>query len=251
MNSQITEFSYGFALTHELINNNALLLGATAPEFPSLSQEGAPGGGYDVALDFGTFLFLQFKLSEYMIRNTAGEAATLGVPYYRFWIMPPSESQQHPMLLELEQTGGLVYYAAPVFWTQDEFNNAFTHHLIAPGSLFVPPNSIGVIQGAMWHPVAFNENNAYIFSEPKKIRAFRGQDVVASLLERRKKKELQTTVQQMAISMNNIARSRRFGTPDPPVASGVRPYLSYISFLSHAVFGAEAVFIPALAGTTA
>jgi hypothetical protein len=39
-----------------------------APVFPSLIQEGRTGGGYDVLLEPGFPLFLQFKISQYMAR---------------------------------------------------------------------------------------------------------------------------------------------------------------------------------------
>jgi hypothetical protein len=71
MISEFTEFSYGFAITHELVLQNSGSVFA-APEFPSLIREGQVGGGYDVRLDFGNWLFLQFKLSEYMQGGALG-----------------------------------------------------------------------------------------------------------------------------------------------------------------------------------
>lgn len=246
MNSQITEFSFGFALTHELINN-APILGPTAPEFPSLIQEGAPGGGYDVALDFGVFLFLQFKLSEYMIGNAAGEAETMGVPYYRFWIMPTSESQQHPMLLELEAADQVVYYAAPIFWTQDQFNDAFAQQQVAPSSIFVPPSSIGAIADTEPHPVAFNgQGAAYVFSRPTKILAVQGGDLLASIAKLRKQNAGERrSVEETERSMSEIAKRRKFKVPAATNIASPRERLANISFLAHAFFQVEAFFIPA------
>lgn len=43
MKSDISEFSYGFALTNELVGWVNL---RAAPDFPSLIEEGKPGGGY-------------------------------------------------------------------------------------------------------------------------------------------------------------------------------------------------------------
>jgi hypothetical protein len=57
----ISEFSYGFALTRELINIADPPLSA-APVFPSLMAEGRKGRGYDVNLKAPGFpLFIQFK----------------------------------------------------------------------------------------------------------------------------------------------------------------------------------------------
>ena len=48
MAPEIPEFSYGFALTNEIVGWNGV---STAPIFPSLIEEGWSGGGYDVLLD--------------------------------------------------------------------------------------------------------------------------------------------------------------------------------------------------------
>ena len=49
MEPEFSEFSYGYALTDELIHWNGTKLKA-APVFPSLYDEGA-GKGYDLKLD--------------------------------------------------------------------------------------------------------------------------------------------------------------------------------------------------------
>ena len=71
MKSDISEFSYGFALVNELADSVGSGLRA-APLFPSLRQEARLG--YDVKLDRpGLPLFLQFKLSDCMVSNRAKE----------------------------------------------------------------------------------------------------------------------------------------------------------------------------------
>ena len=50
MRPGFSEFSYGFALMHELVEAWRPLM-RVAPMFPSLRQEGSPDGGYDVQLD--------------------------------------------------------------------------------------------------------------------------------------------------------------------------------------------------------
>src|SRR6266568_1524050 len=63
--------SYGYALTEELAGGTAGDLMA-APVFPSLYAEGQAGGGWDVMIPYPvTPLFLQFKLSHYMVRRTS------------------------------------------------------------------------------------------------------------------------------------------------------------------------------------
>jgi hypothetical protein len=48
MTPEISEFSYGFALTNEIVGWAPV---NAAPLFPSLIEEGRAGGGYDVALN--------------------------------------------------------------------------------------------------------------------------------------------------------------------------------------------------------
>ncbi|MEN6487902.1 MAG: hypothetical protein ABFD66_03310, partial [Smithella sp.] len=112
MRPDISEFSYGYALTEELIHWHGTELTA-APFFPSLYQEGQEGGGYDLMLERpGMLLFLQFKLSDCMVRNTAREVkdGIFSAPCYRMHIRPARHSQQHEMLLKLENDGNEVYY---------------------------------------------------------------------------------------------------------------------------------------------
>ena len=103
MKSNISEFSYGFALTDELIRFPGFKLTA-APVFPSLYEEGQTGGGWDVRLNRpGIPLFLQFKLSECMVRRNCREVreGILGVPCYRIQLLAARLSHQHRLLLDL------------------------------------------------------------------------------------------------------------------------------------------------------
>src|SRR5215831_13273838 len=102
MRPRVSEFSYGFALTRELIDKKWSGLQLTAaPYLPSLISEGREGGGFDVSLTgINVLLFLQFKVSHYMTRASAKGVNTghLNVPYYRFDIHAPRSSDQHQLL---------------------------------------------------------------------------------------------------------------------------------------------------------
>jgi hypothetical protein len=66
MRPLISEFSYGYALTEEIVSYHRHKM-KVAPVFPSLYKEGKDGYGYDVSIDvLGIPIFLQFKLSDYM-----------------------------------------------------------------------------------------------------------------------------------------------------------------------------------------
>ncbi len=86
MTPEISEFSYGFALTNEIVGRVPL---AAAPVFPSLIEEGRVSGGYDVRLDWPAVpLYLQFKRADCMRRRSAVEICDhnlpLEQPFYRF-----------------------------------------------------------------------------------------------------------------------------------------------------------------------
>ena len=140
MRPSISEFSYGFAVTAELLQ--ALGPVTVAPVFPSLRAEGKEGGGWDVRLDWPGFpLFLQFKLCDQMTRRTCKEARLVGsrLPCYRMHLRPTRLSPQHRLLLELEQRGKAVYYCAPMFHETEEFNNAFRQHSVCSQSIWIRP----------------------------------------------------------------------------------------------------------------
>jgi len=62
MDPGISEFSYGFALTRELVSRLGLAAWG-APEFPTQNEEGK-SGGYDVKLPGLVPIFIQFKVSD-------------------------------------------------------------------------------------------------------------------------------------------------------------------------------------------
>lgn len=174
MKPNISEFSYGYAVTDELIHWHRFPITAT-PVFPTLYQEGRPGGGYDVKLPlYGLPLFLQFKLSDHMIRGSAREAQAglLSVPYYRMHLRPRRHSAQHEMLLDLEKSGGeAVFYVAPAFHQSSELDHAYRHHEVGARSMWLRPSCIGQLPDDDDHYVAFNDpwQAAVFCSEPREI----------------------------------------------------------------------------------
>ena len=174
MRSLISEFSYGFALTHELVLSLETL--SAAPIFPSLLEEGRAGGGYDVKLTApGVALFLQFKRSERLHLKSAREirdGARIGLPYYRLEITAKSDSDQHNMLLELDQPPNQVYYAAPMFILKPEFDNAFVAGLMRQRSFFIKPQDVGRFTDAKPHHVSFDTATCIVKSEPREIKGY-------------------------------------------------------------------------------
>jgi hypothetical protein len=166
---QISEFSYGYAVTSELINKNSSC--GAAPFFPSLRFEGGAGGGFDVVIEYlhATPIFVQFKLSEKLKRSNASEYHLFNSGYFRFPIWSSKDSNQHKLLLELAKTYSRVYYVAPRFHSIDELNNHFLNRRVIENSIFVRPAEIGEIKDTNDHVFAFHTDPAkgrYFCSEP-------------------------------------------------------------------------------------
>lgn len=187
MKPQISEFSYGFALTNELVGWAEL---SAAPVFPSLLEEGKAGGGYDVKLERpGLPLYLQFKRSEFLTRRSGREAreianvgGTIGIPYYRFAVTEAAISDQHELLLALDAAPNFVFYAAPRFHRLDEINEAWHHNAVASRSQFVAPQAIGSLTNGR-HTVAFDGRGVWVCSEPRRISGLSSRDLADKLSE--------------------------------------------------------------------
>ena len=173
MEPTFSEFSYGYALTQELASGKFGSLIA-APIFPSLVREGRSGGGYDIHLPFaGAPLFLQFKLSHYLHRSNALEWGEYFSPYYRMYLRPIRYSDQHNLLIDLENAGNQVYYVAPEFHTVEELNDAYASRNVYHRSAFFSPVDIGRLPTIDQHYLTFNPSDADAFlwsKEPRKLK---------------------------------------------------------------------------------
>ncbi|MGM9509436.1 hypothetical protein ACS5NO_16995 [Larkinella sp. GY13] len=171
----ISEFSFGYAITEEIIRHQRHLIDG-APIFPSLLQEGSPGGGYDLKINrIGFPLFLQFKLSHKMVKKSSFEIkdhSLFSTPFFRIHIMPLKLSQQHNMLLSLDDGNNEVYYVAPFFTTQSEINLHYSNRAVISNSIFIKPNTIGNLPDDDEHHISLEQHKSlgYLFSkEPKTI----------------------------------------------------------------------------------
>ena len=216
MRPTISEFSYGFAITSELVQAPGAV--TAAPVFPSLIEEGQPGGGWDVRLDRpGVPLFLQFKLCDYMTRHNCREAREGGfnVPCYRMHLRSARVSKQHEMLLELEETGQEVYYSAPMFHQPEELNAAFLTTTVRAKSIWIRPSDIGPLQDSLDHHVSFEPGSPWtFFSEPRPLKAKREFEVVVQDLHKRLRERGQVDIgrqnlEHLAEAIADIAEKHR------------------------------------------
>ena len=188
MRPAISEFSYGFALTRELYQTPEMGLRA-APVFPTTFREGQPGGGWDVEIDKPSApLFVQFKVCDRMVAGTCKEARRgLSRPCYRMHLRSARVSRQHEMLLQLEQEGPDVRYAAPMFHTVKQLNDAFVTGTVRNRSVWMRPSEIGPLPDTDQHHVSFDPQGTPFFfsSEPRRLKINRGfSDVMANLSEK-------------------------------------------------------------------
>lgn len=168
----LSEYSYGTSLTMEIV---AELGGASslvaAPLVPSLQKEADLG--FDVAIQAQWVLVcLQFKVSKKLVRSNAGQAAELGVPYWRFSAKTGATSNgtsQHNTLCHLQDSlaganQGFVYYAAPTFDQYDEFSRLTMAESLVARSAFPTPLLLG--------HVPLGEPHCYAYKDPDQVRAY-------------------------------------------------------------------------------
>ena len=141
-----SEFTYGFALTYELVNLSSLPLAFT-PVFPSLLREGSAGGGYDVQIPAGssTGLFLEFKACQKISRRRANIREVqngMATPFLRLPLRKERSYAQHDQLLKLDNAGAYVAYVGPAFAETVVLNDHFFNRRTAANSLWVRPSEI-------------------------------------------------------------------------------------------------------------
>ncbi len=193
MKPDFSEFSYGYAVTEELVSLRRASLIA-APMFPSLYDEGKPGGGYDVKIPIsGRPVFLQFKLSDKLERTNSKEyqSRTLNLPYYRMHIRPQKHSNQHKLLLKLEAAGETVFYIAPEFHLPSELNKFYLSRQVVSHSAAFSPQDIGAMPDDDEHYVVFERGAAigYRCSDAaKEVSKFSLSNGLESVLNQQDKK---------------------------------------------------------------
>lgn len=251
MRPSFSEFSYGFALVNEFVHWAGQPIQAV-PIFPSLLEEGHLG--YDVMLDReGVPLFLQFKLSHCMVRNSAWEVRRqiITPPFYRMHLHARIESAQHQLLIERENSGNMVFYAAPEFHKHAEFNDAYRAREVIAKSSFWRPIDIGPLPDDAPHHVAFRrgEDHGWFCSKPKRIaKSFQGTALsrhLQDVLEKQGKRALSTeAVKRMAEDMlKDLSSLRLVGLRTRAKVRQRKGVLERVAFLAAAYYGAQLLVV--------
>lgn len=176
--SDFSEFSYGYAAIREAEETlSTIYTAAGAPKLPTLIEEKTLG--YDARLSFVDYvLFLQFKRSQYVSRRHPGSPtwAAVGGKHYRYSI--DTSGHQFQALLELEARlerapiATHVYYAAPVFHSQRDFDRAYTNGAVLENSSLIAPSEFPSMDG-VHHLVATTPGSAVVLSEPRPVASER------------------------------------------------------------------------------
>jgi hypothetical protein len=253
MKPDISEFSYGYALVEQISRNNAFQITA-APVFPSLIQEGYQFG-YDAAIQFGGVpLFLQFKLSDHLERSNAREASRVGLPYYRMHLRSARYSDQHSMLLNLENRGEVVFYAAPMFHRAEELNDAYINHQVFQRSLLISPSVIGTLPDLQEHYIVFNlSQQTFVCSEPREIeKGLVGLENFISLAKRqiefgKRRTNDQRAMEELVNEMIFIIKMSRekgfWQNLDPGQLRADREPIEQVAYLARAFFACELLIL--------
>ena len=158
MMPDFSEFSYGFAFTHEYVNRSPRL--ETAPDLPSLIREAELG--YDLKLGYpGHSKFFQFKLSAYLDRRNTIHWPIHSQPHYRVRISTrarpnrPLGTDQHSQLQRLAATQPNVYYVAPRFRSRADLNYLFIQRQVTTNSMWVPLRALPLVSDNEVHYITF------------------------------------------------------------------------------------------------
>ena len=220
MRSAFSEFSYGYAVTEELLNWHGV--GVTAvPFFPNLREEGHLG--FDVRLDRpGVPLFLQFKLADGMERRSVMEIKdyrlNLSVPFFRMHLHRRDRSRQHELLLRLDQPGSDVYYVAPRFHRAAEFARMYRSHMVVDNSVFIRPSQIGMLRDNLSHHVSYSSDGTrgWFCSEPTPLSELGRSEALASAVTDRLSTERAPLSSQIRPLLGKVLTSlRESGIADP------------------------------------
>lgn len=225
--------------------------------FPSLYDEGQPGGGYDVKIPIsGRPVFLQFKLSDQLKRTNSKEhtSGLLGVPYYRMHIRPAKHSDQHSLLLDLEASGESVFYIAPEFHLPAELNSFYLSRTVVSNSAAYSPQAIGLMPDDDEHYIVFERGAAMGYrcsDDAKEVLKFSLSEGLKSVLDQRGKQTRnlgesglrdisERMLEVLARGEKRIrSRAKSIDVPGLQKIVGARPPVESIGYMARTFFDAE------------
>jgi hypothetical protein len=152
-----SEFSFAYAIVRQI---EAELGGLMAvPNFPTQNQE--VDFGYDVDfLSQRIPLFIQFKRSEVMTRNTCKEfqdnRSNLTFPIYRMHLYRRHSYRQHFLMQDLESAGNTALYCTSSVKNKSDLDQFYANGQIFDASAIFFPSDIGLPSLDDEHHVSFD-----------------------------------------------------------------------------------------------
>jgi hypothetical protein len=247
--SELSEFSYGFAVTAELRDAFWPRI-VEAPLFPTLRAEARLG--WDVKFPIvGRAIFIQFKVAEALTRATAAEWARYLSEYYRFPMHRLSHSDQHNRLRNLALHEPFVFYVSPRFYRLVEFNGYYRGATVSQESVWIPVSSLPLISDNLQHHVTYRTGSDVRFASPESQpidKTFDGEGLKVYIT-----KELQTQKKEMELASFNQLRTELLDIlkegkmqyfPELPIrADNAQQIFKDITYLSRTFFGAEFLLV--------
>jgi hypothetical protein len=174
-------------------------------------------------------------------RNEA--AMKFGTPFYRMKITEKWRSAQHEMLLELDAGPNEVFYAAPLFHTVEELNEAYLAGTVSDQSCYVRPGKIGKLDGDPHH-VAFDAKRFWVCSDPREIAGVDGPHlpvVLEDRLNHRPRPFGGAPLNEALEFVEEILQRREISATfhDEPSERAVDPRLQRLADISLQCFGAQ------------
>jgi hypothetical protein len=169
MRPHFTELQYAYSCTKE-IEDDLILPTFGVPYFPSLRDEGKCG--FDVKINtIVAPIFLQYKVSDYMVRKKARKWNLFNSAHFRFPIYPADKSPQHNLLKKLSLTQPFVYYCASALEDYKEYEYYHKQRNITSNSAFIPLARLPYIMGSNNHDILFDlaSRRGFFCSDPRKI----------------------------------------------------------------------------------
>jgi hypothetical protein len=153
MQAEFSDFSYGSALTWELVDARDPGI-RVMPLLPSAPEQGtvADDNGFRGA---GSLVFLHVMAVEHMLTPRARGWSAHEERFFRLTVPPRSHSTLHDLLRALSRAEAEVYYAAPAFYRQREFARAFDLGHIVEESVFVPLRLLPDLSGDAPHYLTY------------------------------------------------------------------------------------------------
>jgi hypothetical protein len=255
MKRKVSEFAYGFVLTHELVGTHGWL---RVSEAESVVRRGGRSRKANSEPHSGYPIFIQFKASDYLKRRNAGESKLVGLPYFRFTIHRKSQSQQQELLMGLERKGQLVFYATPKIHEAVNLNSAFFDRQIVAGSLFVPPSEIAELPDNENYRVVFSGRHERVYLCPggRQLEgALHGENFAAKMQEllaqRRPERLDEAFYLHLATDMLSLVSPNRRIFDELSRGKLAMSAATFADYLAKTLFDAELLIIPQESESTA